>query len=137
MNLKRWLAASVAVFFVYVVVEMIVHGVLLEEMYQQTASVWRPEADMERLMWLLWLGYLIVAPFFAFIYIKGYEKNKGGLGQGLRYGLYMGVLLSTLRSLGSYFSLPMPGLLAFYWFLDGMAVAVISGLAVGLIYREE
>ncbi len=53
MNTKRWVIAGLAVFVVFAVIEMIVHGALLEGMYKQTASVWRPEADMQRLMWML------------------------------------------------------------------------------------
>ncbi len=79
---------------------------------------------------------MITGLFFALVYAKGYEKNKSPVGQGLRYGFYMGVLLSTMRSLGSYFSLPIPGVLALYWFLDGMVVALVSGVVVALIYRE-
>ena len=48
MNTKRWLLASVAVFVVMAVLEFFIHGVLLSDMYRQTASVWRPEAEMLR-----------------------------------------------------------------------------------------
>lgn len=96
MNVKRWLFASLAVLVVIAVVEMVLNNVLLAGLYQQTASVWRPMAEIERMMWLFWLGYLIFAPFFALIYTKGYEPAKPGLGQGLRYGLYMGVALSAM-----------------------------------------
>ncbi len=136
MNVKRWLSASLAVFVVWFVVEMIVHGMLLEGIYRQTASLWRPEAEMQGMMVFLWLGYLVFAPFFAFVYARGYEKGKGGIGQGMRYGVLIGMLTAPLRSLATYATMPIPGTLAFYWFLDGMLVAVCAGIAVGLIYRE-
>ena len=37
-----------AVFVVIAVLEFFIHGVLLSDMYRQTASVWRPEAEMLR-----------------------------------------------------------------------------------------
>ena len=46
MNRKRWLLASGAVFVVMAVLEFLVHGVLLSGLYQQSASVWRPQAEM-------------------------------------------------------------------------------------------
>src|SRR2546422_10169580 len=116
MNTKRWLFASLGTFAVIFILEMIIHGVLLEGIYKQTASVWRPEADIQRLMWLMWLGYLIFAPFFALIYIKGYEEGKVCVGQGIRYGIYMGFVLSASQSLGRYVGVPIPAFLAFYWF---------------------
>lgn len=136
MNTKRWLLASVAVFVVIFVLEFIIHGVILQGVYQQTASVWRTQADMQRLMWILWVGYLVFAPLFAFIYVKGYEKSKPGLGQGFRFGLYVGAMLSVLHGFGWYAILPIPLALAFYWFVAILVESIAMGIAAGLVYHE-
>lgn len=136
MNTKRWLLASVAVFVVIFVVEFIIHGVLLQGLYQQTASVWRPMADMQRLMWIMWVGYLVFAAFFTFIYTKGYEKGKPGLGQGFRFGLYVGCMLSVLHGFGWYAILPIPLALSFYWFVAVLVESIAMGIAAGLVYRD-
>jgi len=134
MNTKRWLLASAAVFVVIAVLEFFIHGVLLSDTYRQTASVWRPE--MQGLMWIFWVGHLVFAPFFALIYVKGYERGKSGLGQGFRCGLYVGAMLSVMYSFGWYVILPIPLVLAFYWFLAILVEFIAAGLAAGLIYRE-
>jgi hypothetical protein len=136
MNTKRWLLASVAVFVVIFVLEFIIHGVLLQGAYQQTASLWRPLADMQRLMWIMWLGYLVFALFFTFIYTKGYEKGKPGLGQGLRFGFYVGAMLSVLHGFGWYAILPIPLALSFYWFVAVLVESIAMGIAAGLVYHE-
>ena len=136
MNTKRWLLASVAVFVVVAVLEFLIHGVLLSDVYRQTASVWRSGAEMQKLMWIFWVGMLVFAPFFALIYVKGYEKDKPGLGQGFRYGLYVGVMLSVMHSFGWYVILPIPLALAFYWFLGILVEFVAAGVAAGLVYHE-
>ena len=136
MNTKRWLLASVAVFVVIAVLEFLIHGVLLSDMYRQTASVWRPEAEMQKMMWVFWVGILVFAPFFVLIYVKGYEKDKPGLGQGFRYGLYVGVMLSVMNSFGWYVMLPIPLALAFYWFLAILVEFIAAGVAAGLVYHE-
>jgi hypothetical protein len=136
MNTKRWLLASVAVFVVLFVLEFIIHGVLLQGLYQQTAPVWRPMADMQRLMWIMWVGYLVFAAFFVFIYTKGYEKGKPGLGQGFRFGLYVGAMLSVLHGFGWYAILPIPLALSFYWFLAVLVESIAMGIAAGLVYRD-
>lgn len=135
MNIKRWLFASLAVLVVIAALDMVINSVLLTGLYQQTASVWRPPEEMQRRMWLFGVGYLIFAPFFTLIYAKGYEPDKSGLGQGLRYGLYMGLVLSVMQNLIWYTVLPIPGVLAFYWFLGGMVESIAAGVAAGLIYR--
>ena len=136
MNTKRWLLASVAVFGVILVLEFLIHGVLLQGIYQQTASVWRSQAEMQRLMWIFWVGYLVFAPFFALIYAKGYEKGKPGLGQGFRFGLYMGAMLSVVHSYGWYVILPIPLVLACYWFAAIFVESIAAGIAAGLVYHD-
>ncbi len=136
MNTKRWLLASVGVFVVIAVMESFIHGVLLSDMYRATASVWRAKPEMQQMMWIFWAGYLVFAPFFALIYVKGYEKGKPGLGQGIRCGLYVGAMLSVMQSFGWYVILPIPFVLAFYWFLAILVEFIAAGAAAGLVYRE-
>jgi len=136
MNTKRFALASVAGFVVFAILDGIVNGILLADLYQQTSSVWRPQDQIQGNLWLMWLGYLIFAPVFVLIYTKGYEANKEGLGQGVRFGRLVGILLFAPQSLGWYAVLPIPAILAFWWFLSGMVEAVAAGAAVGLIYRQ-
>jgi hypothetical protein len=136
MNTKRWLLASAAVLVVVAVLEFLIHGVLLSDLYRQTASVWRSEAEMQKMMWIFWVGMLVFAPFFALIYVKGYEKGKPGLGQGFRYGMYVGVMLSVMHSFGWYVILPIPLALAFYWLLGILVEFIAAGVAAGLVYHE-
>ncbi len=136
MNVKRWLLASVAALVVIAVLEFLIHGVLLSGVYRQTPSVWRPEAEMQQMMWVFWVGMLVFAPFFALIYAKGYEKDKPRLGQGFRYGLYLGAMLSVMHSFGWYVILPIPLALAFYWFVSILAEFIAAGVAVALVYHE-
>lgn len=135
MNQKRLALASLAVFVVFFVVDGVVNNLLLADLYKQTASVWRPESEIQGNMWLMWLGTLILAPLFVLIYTKGYEANKPGFGQGVRYGLIVGVLLSAPQCLVWYAVLPIPAVLAVWWFAAGMAESVAAGAATGMIYR--
>ena len=124
-------------FVVMAVLEFLVHGVLLSGLYQQSASVWRPEAEMQKMMWVFWVGMLVFAPFFALIYAKGYEKGKPGLGQGFRFGFYVGAMLCVMHSFGWYVILPIPLALAFAWFLTILVEMILAGVAAGLVYRED
>ena len=137
MDTKRWLLASVAVVVVMGALEFFIHGVLLSDLYKQTASVWRPEAEMQKMMWVFWAGILVFAPFFTLIYAKGYEKGKAALGQGFRYGLYVGAMLSVMGSFGWYVLLPIPLALASYWFLATLVEFTVAGIVAGLAYRPS
>ena len=135
MNTRRWLLASVAVFVVLAVLDFIIHGMLLHGVYQQTASLWRAPADIQRLLWIFWAGYLVFATFFVFIYTQGYEKDKSGVGQGLRFGLYVGAMLSVLHGFGWYVILPIPLTLSVYWFVATLVESIAMGITAGLVYR--
>ena len=137
MNTKRWLMASIAAFVVIVVLEYVVNEILLAEAYRQTAAVWRPQADMQRLMWLWWVSYAVSALVFALIYAQGYEPAKAGAAQGMRYGMYMGVFLAASIALGFYAALPIPAALAVYWFISGVVTWAIAGAVVGALYGRS
>lgn len=136
MNTKRWLWASIAVFAVTAISDFLIHGVLLSDVYRQTASVWRPSVEARQLTWIFFVGYLIFAPFFTLVYTKGYESSKSGFGQGLRFGLYLGAMLSVLNSYAWYVVLPIPLVIACYWFAAIFVQFILAGIAAGLVYRR-
>jgi len=135
MNVRRWVVASVVVTVVVAILEMIIHGVILQQIYQETAAVWRPQSEMRSLGPLMWLGYAIFAPFFVWIYAHGIDPKEDALGQGIRFGLMFGIGLSAMSSLVWYAVLPIPQNLAFGWFLAGVAVYTAAGVAAALAYR--
>lgn len=132
-NKKNCLISSLVVFIVLFVTDFLIHGILLKGIYEETASIWRPES--ESLMWLMWVGYVVFAPVFVAIYKKGYDATKKGLGQGLRFGVLIGLLMSVLPTLVWYAVVPIPVSLAVYWFLGGMVQLIACGIALGLVYK--
>lgn len=137
MNLKRWLHASLAALAVILGLEIVLYSTLLQDMYRQTAAVWRPGPDLARLMPLLWAGMAVSALFFTLIYAQGYERHKAGVVQGMRFGLYMGLFYFTLYGAVAYVVLPIPAVLAAWWFLGGIVEYVAAGAIVGWMYRTE
>ena len=136
MNTKRWVMAGVAAFAVMFVLDFIAHGKLLMGLYEQTASVWRSKGQSHEMMWLMMLGTLLFNLVFAWIYTKGYEATKSGLGQGLRYGFLIGLLYSIPFVSIWYVVLPVPFALAAGWVGSGLVDCLAAGAVVGLIYRR-
>lgn len=135
MNIKRWLLASAAVFVVISIVGFVVHQLLLKDLYMQTASVWRPEAEMMKLIWLSKIGCVIVSLMFVFLYAKGLERKKPALAQGLRFGFYVWLFVSIPMCLGWYMVIPIPAALPTYWAIGGLVEWLLAGAAAGLIYK--
>lgn len=133
--MKRFLGAVFAVAAVIAVIDMILHNVILMDAYKQTMHLWRSEAEMKGLFWLIWAGYPVFALFFVWIFAKGYEKDKPGLGQGLRFGILAGLLVFAATNMMCYAVMPLPAVIPVAWFLGGMVECIAGGLAVGWIYR--
>ncbi|RPI00777.1 MAG: hypothetical protein EHM64_16675, partial [Ignavibacteriae bacterium] len=102
--MKKLLIGFVVTFVLLEMMDIIVHGFLLMNAYQATASLWRP--DMMQKMWIMHIVKLVVSFMVTFIFSKGYE-GKGTM-EGVRYGFYMGVLLSIGMAYGTYAMIAIP-----------------------------
>jgi hypothetical protein len=130
---KKLLYGFIAVFITLEVLDFLVHGLLLKSTYESLSSLWRP--DMTDKMWVIHLVTLIGSFFFAFIFSKGYE-NKG-IGEGLRYGFYIGVWMSVGMAYGTYSMIAIPYSLALQWFIYGVIEYVIAGVVLAMVFGSK
>ena len=135
MNVKKWLVASIVAFVALVVMAWLVHGAILGDAYKAKPELWASESTMKSNMWSLYLGYLVLAGMLALIYAKGCE-GKPGLGEGFRYGLYIGFLTAVPRFFIGYAVFPYPANIAVTWLVAGIVESVILGLIVGALYKK-
>ena len=133
MNTKKWIWASLTVFAVLEVLNTVIHGGILAKTYEATASLWR--MDMGSTLWIMYLSDLARSLLFTYIFIKGLE-NKGP-AEGLRFGLWMGLLISIGMGFGTYSTMPIPFTLAVWWFVLGTIQMMLCGLAAALVYKPK
>jgi len=76
MNYKKLACGFGAVFVTFFVMEWLIHGVWLNSTYEATASLWRPKEEMGNYMAYMIGGKILVALFFAWIFLHGYT-GKG------------------------------------------------------------
>ena len=137
MTKMRCAAAGAAAFGILFASDFLIHGLMMKGAYEATASLWRPMGEMQGLMWTMWALYLVDALVLPYMYSKGYETGKSPVGQGLRFGLVIGLLLSTGMSLGTYFMIPLPLSMALTWFIAGMIQFTVVGIAIALIHQPK
>jgi hypothetical protein len=111
----------------------LIHGVILQSTYEATKDVWR--ADMESLMWIYHVLAIIGAFFLTLIFSKGYEGK--GIAEGVRYGLYIGIWMSSGMAYGSYSMINIPYSLALQWFFYGLIEYVIYGIILAMVYGKQ
>lgn len=131
MNIKRFVLASLAVFAVFQLLDIVIHGVILSGDYRANSGLWRP--DMESLMWIMMLASLALSFLFVYIFTRGYE-GKGVL-EGVRYGLLIGLLMMGIGAVNQYVVYPVPFMLVVKWFIFGMIEFAIAGVVAAFIYR--
>jgi hypothetical protein len=132
MNKKFWIG-FVVVFVLMEIMMFLIHGVILASAYQATQSVWRP--DMQSLMWIYQVLAAIGAFFLTLVFSKGYEGK--GVMEGVRYGLYIGIWMSSGMAYGSYAMINIPYSLALQWFLYGVIEYIIYGVVLAMVFGKH
>ena len=87
----------------------------------------------------MWFWHLISALvfsiFFCFIYTKGFEPNRGHVGQGFRYAIYAGLLVYLPVAITHYAVLAAPGKMLALQGIYNFITVLISGIFLGALYK--
>jgi len=133
MNFKKLLICTLVVFIAIVATDFIIHGILLKNLYLETASLWRPESEMMAYHGHMFFGEFIIAFFFSLIFAQGYRST--GIMEGVRYGLLLGGI-----DMGQHFVMhavaPYPVVLTLAWICFGFIQFVVVGIAASLVYGK-
>lgn len=137
MNTKKLVTAFVVVFILLEVTNYLVNMVILSSTYAnpEISKIFRPMAEMDAKMWMMWIADLVYSFFFVFIFVKGYE-NKG-IMEGVRYGIYIGIFIQFMAAVAQHVVYPLPASLAVQWFIYGLIESVIFGVAAAMIYKPK
>ena len=128
---KRLWTGFVAVFVTTQIIEGLLDFYLLDPIYGSYSHIWRPISEMK--FWLLPVTGMFFSFFFVFIFSRGYEGK--GIAEGIRYGLYVALMIALPRAYGSYALMQIPYSLALQWFVYGMFEYVIAGAILSGIFR--
>jgi hypothetical protein len=147
--LCKLICFALPVFIFLFAAGFVVHHVWLMPIYEQTASLWRPKADMAQYFpWMLGL-YGVLAITISGLFCKIQKARKafyadkpeaecaiGGkhcpIKHGICFGILIGILLGTMAA-STYIWTPIPGDLAVKWFLAWVVQGACIGILLGLI----
>jgi hypothetical protein len=127
---KKLLIGFVVVLFLAFALDFISNTVLMKDEYEATAPLWRKPEEMK---WgVVIISELFFAFFFTFIFSRGYEGK--GIMEGVRYGLYVALMMMVPAAYMTYATMPVPYSLSLKWFLSGTVQYMIYGAALSLVY---
>ncbi len=133
MNVKRYIAAVIALFLFLFVFESFIHGVILIDIYNQTPNVWRVQAEMISYLPFNYSVMGLITLWLVFIFTRLFKE--GGWKKGLEFGLYFG-MLSAIQAAAAYYYLPISSCLAAMWFIFYLIEGLLGGLLIGAIYKK-
>lgn len=132
MNKSFWLG-YVVIFVVAQVIGFAIHEVMLASTYEALAAVFRPEAAIMDMMWIMFLSSGVALLLFCYIFTKGYENR--GIAEGVRYGALMGLFLSFPYTLDQFVVYPITASLTAIWLVTGVLTFMVLGGIFAAIYR--
>jgi len=136
MGKKFWIG-FISVFVVMSLTNFVIHQVLLGSLYRSAsmAALMRPEAEGMANLWMHFVTAAVVSFFFTLIFSKGREGK--GMGEGVRFGFYVGMLMSIPMAYDTYAEMPIPYALALQWFIYGVVQFIILGIVVAAVFGKK
>ncbi len=135
MKNKTFWIGFVAVFVVMQGLGYVIHEVMMGDTYERLASIFRPEAEMYDMMWMMMVSGAITIFMFCYIFTKGYEGK--GIMEGVRFGALIGFLMAGPMAIDPHVIYPVPAEVASIWLISGIATLMIAGAVFAAIYKPD
>ena len=133
MNKPRLVITIIVIFVVATFTGFFIHGMWLKQDYMPVASLYRPD-DQIKMPFIL-ISYLAFAIGSVWLYAHGVE-DKPWLGQGVRFGIAMWLVLAVPSFLIAYAVQPMPLILTVKQLMSEAVNKILLGLITALLYRR-
>ena len=133
MDKKLWISIA-AIFVLSMAIGFFVHGFLLMPMYQELGSLVRTPQEQGQMFPFMLLAHLCMAYAFVAVYRRGKEA-KPFLGQGMRYGALIAVLVAVPWYLIYYAVQPLPAALVYRQILFDSVGFIVMGIVVAWINK--
>jgi hypothetical protein len=131
MTMTRMIVAVIVVWILSIAFGTVIHAVLLQADYNQVAQLYRTAPNLP----MIFAGYLAFAIGAVWLYSHGVE-DRPWLGQGLRFGLAVWLVLSVTSFLIEYATQPVPEMLVAKQIGYELINKLILGVATAAIIRK-
>lgn len=131
MNTKSFVSTTIVVWIVNSVLATMLNMFILnwDDVPGAKSSEMMGAADFI----FIYLGALAFSVFFTLIFIKGYEGK--GVGEGVRYGIYVGLLINMTEFLIRSGTTTMPGSILWGYHVGMTIVCIVMGVAAAAMYK--
>ena len=135
MNNKTFWIGFVVVYVVMQALGFVIHEVMMGDTYEELASIFRPDAEMNDMMWMMMVSGAVTMYMFCYIFTRGYEGK--GIMEGVRYGVLVSFLMAGAWAIDPHVIYPVPADVATIWLVSGFVSFIIAGAIFAAIYKPE
>lgn len=127
--LGQLLLSSVLILVAWTVLDLLLHRLLLQPLYTQNPSLWRP-FDQLNVVLIYVATFTLIAVFVA---IYSLFISPKSFGTGMSFGACLGLALGVASGLGTYIHMPIPRALAWGWLFGGCLRGITAGAILGTL----
>ena len=131
--IKRLLISGLIILIVWTVFDVLMHRLLLRQIYEENASLWRP-FDQMNVVLIYIVTFILIGTFVATYWLLVWPKS---LAAGIRLGAFLGLALGISVGFGTYIHMPIPQALAWGWLIGGWLKGIAAGAIVGMLITES
>ena len=131
--MKRSLMAGTAILVAWMLLDLIGHRFVLAQIYEATASLWRPFDQMNVVL----IYTVTVVLIGVFVGIYSLLVRPKSLGAGLVLGAFVGLALGISSGFGTFIHMPIPLSLAWGWLIAGWLKGLVAGSIVGAVIVDS
>ena len=135
MKNKTFWIGYVVVFVVMQGLGYVIHKVMMGDTYEKLAAIFRPEAEMMDMMWMMMVSGAVMMFMFCYIFTRGYEGK--GVMEGVRFGMLIGLLMAGPMAIDPHVIYPVPADVATIWLISGIGSLVVAGALFAAIYKPD
>ncbi len=133
MNVKKLVLTILVIFVLSFFTGFLIHGILLQHDYMVVKELYRPQGQ-EKMLFIV-LAYLAFAIGSVWIYARGVE-DKPWLGQGVRFGIAIWLVLTIPSFFIAYAVQPLPQILMMKQVIYELADKVVLGVVTAVVYGK-
>jgi len=131
---KQFIISVIVVFIATMAVGFVVHGLLLGQEYAALPNLYRSEEDSQNYFHYMLIAHLLMSIGLTWVYRMG-RQDTPWLGQGIRFGLAIIVLMTIPMYVIYYAVQPIPHDLAHKQIIFDSIGMLIIGPLIALLNR--
>jgi hypothetical protein len=136
MNYSRLALAAIAATIVDGAYGYLVYGQVVGSEFGRYPNIYRPNDLQTAYLPLMFVGILFAMFVATYLYAKGYEGG-GGMQEGMRFGVLVGLLMVGYVAGTNYATMRIGKKLALYFGLAQLVEWVVVGTVIGLVYKPS